>query len=82
MLSAIKINALNDRNGNPRRGWVILNTAEGYTAVVDFCDEGYNGTAAVTEKGYPRSLADAPEFIVPAAEYRQLLRLAETAKHQ
>jgi hypothetical protein len=82
MLSAIKINAGNDTNGNPRRGWVILNTAEGYTAVVDFCDEGYDGSAAVTNEGYPRSLAEAPEFLVPVTEYRQMLRLHETAKHQ
>jgi hypothetical protein len=77
MLSAIKINAGNDANGNPRRGWVILNTAEGYTACVDFCDEGYHGSAAVTDRGYPRSLAEAPEFNVPVSEYRQMLRLAE-----
>ena len=78
MLSAIKINAGNDSNGNPRRGWVVLSTAEGYTAVADFCDEGYSGSTAVTEKGYPRSLADAPEFRVPVAEYRAMVRLAET----
>jgi hypothetical protein len=81
MLSAIKINAKNDTSGNPRRGWVILNTAEGYTAVVDFCDEGYLGSAAVTQKGYPRSLAEAPEFFVPPSEYRQMLELAERMVH-
>jgi hypothetical protein len=81
MLSAIKINAKNDANGNPRRGWVILNTAEGYTACVDFVDEGYEGSQAVVKAGYPRSLAEAPEFLVPYSEYRQMLQLAETAKH-
>lgn len=81
-LSAIKINALNDSSGNPRRGWVILNTAEGYTAAVDFCDEGYDGSAAVTNAGYPRSLAEAPEFRVPYFEYRQMLALAARVREE
>lgn len=74
MLSAIKINAGNDTNGNPRRGWVILDTVNGHTKVVGFCDEGYKGIGAVTEKGFTRSLADAPEFKVSVSEYRDLLR--------
>jgi hypothetical protein len=77
MLSSVKINAGNDSNGNPRRGWVILSTREGYTAVIDFCDEGYLGAATVTEKGYTRSLAEAPEFQVPVFEYRQMRDLAD-----
>lgn len=77
MLSSVKINCGNSPSGNPRRGWVILNTEDGYTAVVDFCDEGYQGSAAVTGKGYPRSLADAPEFRVPPSEYRGMVELAE-----
>lgn len=77
MLSSIKINAGNDASGNPRRGWVILRTEEGYTAVVDFCDEGYEGGAAVTGRGYVRSLAEAPEFQVPVREYRGMVELAE-----
>jgi len=81
MLSAVKINAGNNTYGNPRRGWVILNTAEGYTSVVDFCDEGYLGSAAVTDKGYARSLADAPEFMVPVSEYRQMLGLAKRMQY-
>jgi hypothetical protein len=82
MLSSFKINAKNDPSGNPRRGWVILNTQDGYTAVVDFCDEGYMGSAAVTERGYPRSLAEAPEFLVPYSEYRQMLQRAKDADNE
>jgi hypothetical protein len=77
MLSAIKINAKNDANGNPRRGWVILNTAEGFTNILDFVDEGYEGPQAVVRAGYPRSLADSPEFDVVPSEYRQMLQLAD-----
>ena len=73
-LSAIKINAKNDRNGNPRRGWIILDTRNGYTVATDFCDEGYNGSAAVTSKGYSRSLADAPEIVVVPGEYRRMIK--------
>ena len=81
MLSSIKINAGNDANGNPRRGWVILNTAEGYTAVIDFCDEGYDGPAAVTSRGYARHLAEAPEFRVPVFEYAKLVEENERVTH-
>ncbi len=72
----MKINAGSDMNGNPRRGWVILRTQDGYTAVVDFCDEGYQGSGAVTERGWLRSLAEAPEFRVPVAEYRGMVQFA------
>lgn len=74
-LTAVKINAGNDRNGNPRRGWIILSTDDnGYPGIVDFCDEGYEGSAAVTGKGYSRKLADAPELAVTPGEYRDLMK--------
>lgn len=42
---AIKIRADNDRNGNPRRGWLIY-TREG--DFLGFIDEGYGGRQAMT----------------------------------
>ncbi len=74
-LSSIKINAKNDANGNPRRGWIILETNEdGYTSIKSFCDEGYNGSAAVTQQGFARELADTPEILTTPGEYRDLVR--------
>lgn len=46
----MKINAGNDRNGNPRRGWLLYDDA-GVT--VGFVDEGYSGTGELRR--------DAPE---------------------
>jgi hypothetical protein len=79
MLSAIKINAKNDANGNPRRGWVILRTEEhgsggSSSEIVDFVDEGYEGTGALDRAGYPRRVADCPEFLVTPNEYREMLK--------
>jgi hypothetical protein len=42
---AHKISVENDRNGNPRRGWMIY-SAEG--RYVGFADEGYRGWKALT----------------------------------
>ncbi len=42
---AVKINAGNDRNGNPRRGWLVY-TRDGVS--LGFADEGYSGRQALT----------------------------------
>lgn len=49
---AIRIVAPNDRNGNPRRGWIIHRVEEGgaervWTKKIGFVDEGYSGTGAL-----------------------------------
>lgn len=41
--SVIKIDAGNDTNGNPRRGWLILTPSQG---AIGFVNEGYRGMAA------------------------------------
>jgi hypothetical protein len=43
---AVKINAGNDNNGNPRRGWLCYNAHGEYYG---FVDEGYVGHRALTE---------------------------------
>ena len=55
---AIYINANNDTNGNPRRGWLIH---ESNGAFVGFVDEGYVGRSAL------RSIAGIVEMhgVVP-----------------
>lgn len=41
---AVKINASNDNNGNPRRGWLVYATTGEYKG---FVDEGYLGRGAL-----------------------------------
>ena len=42
---AVKINAGNDGNGNPRRGWQVFTRDGDY---LGFVDEGYGGRKALT----------------------------------
>ena len=43
----LRVNAGNDTNGNPRRGWIQY----GFNgAVLSFIDEGYQGRDAITSK--------------------------------
>ena len=69
---AVKVNAGHDTNGNPRRGWVTINTRKG--DMVDFLDEGYHGRSALTSE-CPRCV-EGPEFAVTPGEYRQLNKFA------
>jgi len=64
----IKVNAGNDRNGNPRRGWLYIGRRGS-----KFFDEGYLGTGAVPPS--LRSAArDAPELEITPRQYRALLK--------
>jgi len=42
----IHINAGNDRNGNPQRGWVCYDKDGGF---LGFVDEGYSGRQAIRD---------------------------------
>jgi hypothetical protein len=46
---AIYIDAGNNSNGNPRRGWIIADDAGNF---VDFVNEGYEGHSALANSGY------------------------------
>lgn len=61
---AICLNAGNDRNGNPRRAWVLINDNG---LVVGAKDEGYGGFP------YPGH-TKGPRFTTTPAEYRDWLR--------
>ncbi len=73
MLVGIKINAGHDINGNPLRGWAIVDAASGN--LVDFVDEGYKGWKAL-KNAYPDASA-GPEFHVQKSEYKELLKFSE-----
>lgn len=65
---AIKVNAGNDTNGNPRRGWVVLDGRSG--DMLDFVDESYLGRSALT-RIYPKAV-ESVELAVTPGEYRTL----------
>lgn len=69
-LIAIKINAGLSQNGNPRKGWVIVDTRDGDR--VDFVDEGYSGDAGL-ERVYPGIVMFEWLNVTPA-EYRENLK--------
>jgi hypothetical protein len=66
---AIKIRAKNDTDGNPRRGWLLVNTAGD---VVNFVDEGYRGKAQLSLVAHRMrvSVVEGPEIQVGPGEYR------------
>jgi hypothetical protein len=64
---AVYVNAGNDRNGNPRRGWIVIDVTDGGLA---FVDEGYSGRSELR-----RLFPDAGEVIaldVTPGAYRDL----------
>jgi hypothetical protein len=69
---AVKINAKNDRNGNPRRGWIIYGEGGDF---INFIDEEYGGISNLHEK-YP-NVPDTNEIMVEPGEYKSFLRRAK-----
>lgn len=67
---AVYIRTTNDTNGNPRRGWMIVNP-DGTTA--GFVDEGYTGYPAVRER-FPDAVEVSHALEVTPATYRVLER--------
>jgi hypothetical protein len=82
-LIALHLCCKNDGNGNPRRCYLLLDAATGYTIAV--VDEGYSGRQAVEEAGFhpvawhgstahERVTFEGPTLDVPPAERQHLLR--------
>jgi hypothetical protein len=67
---AIYIDAGNNSNGNPRRGWIITNQDGEFTA---FVDEGYEGKAALASSGYGNATS-TPRLDVQPSVYRDAYR--------
>jgi hypothetical protein len=70
-MNAIKLNAGNDRNGNPRRVFVVLDESGN---IIEAIDEEYRGTAALFDKYAPPDIGYPCEFATTPKEYRELLR--------
>lgn len=71
---AVYIDANNDRNGNPRRGWMVVDQ-DGNTLA--FVDEDYSGRASLTRR-FP-GVPETGRIAVTPGEYRSMLR-AEKAR--
>jgi len=70
-LFGVKLNAGNDRNGNPRRGWIVCEILDGVEArPVGFVDEGFDGASALA-----RAYGDIPSvgvFDVSPKDYAHM----------
>ncbi len=64
----VRVQAKNDSNGNPRRGWIQFSPSGDF---IQFIDEGYLGRGAIAtlvEKGE----ADTIAITIEPSEYRRL----------
>lgn len=73
---AIKLDAGNDRNGNRRRVFVVLDKDGEIRGIVD---EGYKGTSALRD-AFPKVKNYPPVFATTPQEYRELLKLKIQSK--
>ena len=64
----------NDKNGNPRRGWLFINQSPGYCDTHVFINEGYNGINSVPTEWEPLARA-ATSLEVTPREYRNCLAI-------
>lgn len=67
---AIHINAGHDTNGNPRRGWIIVDSQG---AAIDFIDEGYAGTGALRTSAYSSAVPSDFTIDVSPSFYKSAL---------
>jgi len=64
----VRVQAKNDSNGNPRRGWIQFSPSGDF---IQFIDEGYLGRGAIAtlvEQGETDTIA----INIEASEYRRL----------
>lgn len=86
MIVAVKLEATNDSNGNPRRGWAI-EEVKGYGAaslyraeshLLAFADEGYRGVGALKDalirNGWQTNPPVLGPYTITPRQYRELLR--------
>lgn len=66
---AVKVNAGNDANGNPRRGWIVYGVTGRY---LGFVDEGYNDRGLREKHGI--NVVELGTMATTPGEYRHLSR--------
>jgi|APSaa5957512622_1039677.scaffolds.fasta_scaffold08199_5 hypothetical protein len=69
----IRLDAGHDVNGNPRRVYVVHNTAEDYGPIVAVYDERYAGRRAITNR-YHRAAWGGYTYKTTPGQYRDLIR--------
>lgn len=69
-MEVIRLNAGNDRNGNPRRVYLMIENG----VIGGAFDEGYAGFHAVPNLQAQNLTAHCPTFATTPAEYRDILR--------
>ena len=69
-VNTIKLVADNDRNGNPRRGWLVMTRAG---ELLCFIDDGFVGWAGVRFK-FPNAQIPMVTIPVSAAVHRRALK--------
>lgn len=77
MLVVTKLEAVNDSNGNPRRGWHVIEFEGGEPREGWWVEEGYSGTQALKDwLRHHVSRGQEPfytsTYAVPASEYRRV----------
>lgn len=69
----LHLNAGHDRNGNPRRVYVLIREVNGYSFVAGAWNEGYAGHHVVPAE-YQHQAAMSVMIKVPVSEYRAMLK--------
>jgi hypothetical protein len=88
MFYVVKIEATNDANGNPRRGWLVMEPSESkarevgsardvrafvrWTRTVAFVNEGYDGASALYSWLSGREFLDGGTIPTTPAFYRSM----------
>jgi len=68
-MQMIKLKTKNDKNGNPRRVFILLQGEQ----IIQAWDQGCSGHHAVPEQ-YRQMAYDAPAFITTPGQYREILK--------
>ena len=71
MLVAIKVCTTNDGSGNPRRGWLVVESSgDEWTHTVGWVEEGYEGRAALRRSPWAGA-AEGPTLMVAPTEWKR-----------
>lgn len=69
-LFGIRVNAGNDRSGNPQRGWIVMKLTAGDLQRIEFVNEGFSGRKSLTNRH--GDIPTVGDFAIGATEYKAL----------
>jgi hypothetical protein len=72
----VRVQAKNDVNGNPRRGWIQFSDDGNF---IQFIDEGYLGFGAISEL-VEKGEADTIAITIEPSEYKRFKKSREAVK--